>query len=53
MDGGCSFVLIWRALYSVLGQWDLSLLTFWRLNAPKCPSKYHNEQQEGWIRKAG
>jgi hypothetical protein len=34
LEGGHAYLLIW-ALYSVLEQWDLSLLTCWRLNAPK------------------
>jgi hypothetical protein len=37
---------IW-ALYIVLEQWDLSPLTCWRLNAPKCPNKYHVEMRGG------
>jgi hypothetical protein len=43
LEGGHVFWLIW-VLYSVLEQRDLSLFTFWRLNTPKCPNKYHSEQ---------
>jgi hypothetical protein len=47
-----SDMLIW-ALYGVLEQWDLLLLTCWRLNALKCPSTYHSEVRGGWLRKTG
>jgi hypothetical protein len=53
LEGGhILYLLIW-ALYVVLEQRDLSPLTCWRLNAPKCPSKYHSEIRGGWLRKTG